>query len=439
MAWLEVRPGGSLKGRVRLAGDKSLSHRALVLAAMATGESRIANLLVAGVTRPMIRALEALGLKLELSGRQVRVVSPGFRKWPPPGEAVYCGHSATTMRLLAGALAAAGVPAVLDGSPGLRRRPMRRVVEPLQRMGVPIEDIQGHPPLRLRSRAQHQPLRGGVFRLPVASAQVKSAVLLAGLAAAEAVEILEPAPSRDHTERMFQALGLPLQFGPGWARLEPVNADLPPLNLELPGDISSAAFLIAAAVITPGSEVRLENVLLNPTRTGFLDVLQAMGADVQTQFRGLKFGEPVGDVLARYSPDLEGVEVAGELVVRMIDEFPIFALVATRAQGVTQVRDARELRYKESDRIARLVAQLRRLGVQAEEREDGFVITGGVPLQEGEVESFQDHRLAMALALAGLVATGPVRVREGEVHRESFPEFVEVLRALGGRARLVEA
>ncbi len=436
---LEVRPGGTLRGRVRLPGDKSLSHRVLLLAAMARGRSVLRNVLLAGVTEPMLQALAQLGPTLEREGEALVVTSPGFAAWHPPQEPIHCGHSATTMRLLAGALAAAGLPAVLDGSPGLRRRPMRRVVEPLRRMDVPIDDTDGRPPLHLKPRPKEQALRGGVFHLPVASAQVKSALLLAGLAAREPVEIHEPAASRDHTERLFQALGLPLQFGPGWARLEPVSGPLPPLDITLPGDISSAAFLIVAAVITPGSEVLIEDVLLNPTRTGLLEALQAMGADIETRFRGMRWGEPVGDILVRHTPELRGTEVHGPLVVRMIDEFPAFAVAAAAARGTTVVRDAQELRFKESDRIARLVAQLQRLGIQAQEREDGFVIQGGTPPRGGTVESHQDHRLAMALALTGLFAREPVRVRDAAIFRESYPAFVQDLQRLGASIGWVAA
>ena len=428
---IEARPSGPLQGRVAPPGDKSISHRAILLAAMAQGQSRIENLLIAGVTRPMMDAVAALGAQRHLQGTTLEVESPGFQAWRSPDTVLYCGHSATTMRLLAGALAASGVTAVLDGSPGLRRRPMRRVVAPLQRMGVPIRDTDGHAPLLLEARDRQTPLRGGVFTLPVASAQVKSAILLAGLAAAEPVEIHEPGPSRDHTERMFRSLGIALEFRPGWVRMTPPRAALPPLRLRVPGDISSAAFLVVAALIVPGSHVVVEGVELNPTRTGLLDALQRMGARVHIRPRGQQAGEPWGDIEVHHTPDLRGIQVAGDLVVRMIDEFPIFAIAAAQAQGTTTVQDAEELRHKESDRIAQLMAQLRRLGIRAEERPDGFVIHGGSPWQGGEVDAAGDHRLAMALAVAGLVASSPVRVHGGHMFLESYPSFLEDLRRLG--------
>ncbi len=431
MTVLYVRPSSALRGRVAPPGDKSISHRAILLAAMARGQSHIQNLLVAGVTRPMMEAVAALGPQLHLEGTTLTVESAGFRAWKSPNAALYCGHSATTMRLLAGALAAAGVPAVLDGSPGLRRRPMRRVVEPLQKMGAPIRDTDGHAPLVLEARDPRRPLRGGVFSLPVASAQVKSALLLAGLAADGPVEVREPGPSRDHTERMFRALGIPIEFRPGWVRMEPPSLPLPPLRARIPGDVSSAAFLAVAALIVPGSDIVLQGVGLNPTRTGLLEALQRMGARLQIRERGTQAGEPWGDLHVVYSPHLRGITVSGDLVVRMIDEFPVFAVAAAHARGTTVVQDAGELRHKESDRIAQLVKQLRALGIRAEERPDGFVIHGGEGWRGGEVEAAGDHRLAMALAVAGLAAREPVRIREGHMFRESYPAFVEDLRRLG--------
>ncbi len=421
-----------MRGVAQVPGDKSISHRAILLAAMARGRSRIEHVLVAGVTQPMLDALPRLGAAVHLEGETLTVESPGFRAWRAPEGPIDCRHSATTMRLLAGALAAAGVPAVLDGSSGLRRRPMRRVVAPLRAMGVPIRDTDGHAPLYLQARDPHRSLRGGRFVLPVASAQVKSAILLAGLAAEDPVEVLEPGPSRDHTERMLRSLGVDLKtLGPGHVRMTPPRQDLPPLRLQVPGDISSAAFLIVAALITPGSDVTIEHVGLNPTRTGLLDALQAMGARIEVQPTGEEAGEPVGRIRVRHSPNLRGTTVEGDLVVRMIDEFPVFAVAAAYAQGVTVVRDATELRHKESDRIARLVEALRRLGVDAEERPDGFLVRGGAGVGAGRVHAHGDHRLAMALAVAGLNAKGPVEVLGGEMYRESFPTFPQTLQALG--------
>ena len=431
---LRVEPGAVLRGAVTPPGDKSLSHRAVVLAALAQGTSQVDNLLVAGVTRPMLEALRALGVPWHLEGTTLTVESPGPRGWRAPARPIHCGHSATTMRLLAGALAAVGVPAVLDGSAGLRRRPMRRITEPLRRMGVPITDTDGHAPLTLAARDPAHPLKGGTYSLPVASAQVKSAILLAGLAAAEPVTIREPGPSRDHTERLLRGLGLRVDFpARHTVTLHPRPGPLPPLRLRLPGDISAAAFVLVAALITPGSQVVLEGVGLNPTRTGLLDALQRMGAALTVTLQGEAYGEPYGRIVVRHSPHLRGIAIAGDLVVRMIDEFPALAVAAAYAQGPTTVRGAAELRHKESDRIVALAAELRALGVRVDEHPDGFTVHGGQGVRGGTAHARGDHRLAMALAVAGLAAREPVRVHDAAMFRESYPHFVSDLAALGAR------
>ncbi len=422
-----------LRGRLTLPGDKSLSHRTALFAALAQGESEIANFLWAGVTEPLLTALRALGVPWQRQGTTLTVQGVGLRGLRPPTEPLDCRNSATTMRLLAGALAAAGVPAILDGSPGLRRRPMRRVTEPLRRMGVPITDTDGRAPLRLAARPANQPLQALTYDLPVASAQVKTALLLAAFGAQGTTLLREPGPSRDHTERLLAAMGAPLRRpAPLTVALDgPLSAPLQPLRLTLPGDISSAAFMLAAALLVPGSEVTLQGVLLNPTRTGLLDALRQMGADLTVTPRGTVYGEPLGDLTVRYTPTLQGIAVRGDLVVRMIDEFPAFAVIAAAAQGETLVAEATELRHKESDRISALVTQLRTLGIRAEERPDGFVIHGGHPWQGGEVDAHGDHRLAMSLAVAGLAARRPVMVHGAESVAESFPNFADALRRLG--------
>jgi 3-phosphoshikimate 1-carboxyvinyltransferase len=430
-----VRPGFPLQGEAEVPGDKSLSHRAALLAAMAEGESRIENFQVSGVTRPLLQALDAVGASWRLDGASLRVQGLGLSP-RQRGETVVldCGNSATTLRLLAGALAAWGLPAVLDGTPGLRRRPMLRIVEPLHKMGVQIQATDGCAPLRLQPSGKR--LQGIQYQLAVASAQVKSCLLLAALTAQGETLLEEPGPSRDHSERMLRAMGVQIESGPGSAsgiyrtRLSPPGKALAPLQMTLPGDISAAAFLIVAALITPGSALHLRRVGLNPTRTGLLDALQEMGADIQTSNLSESGGEPLGDLVIRYSP-LKGVRVGGELVVRMIDEFPAFAIAAAYARGETIVRDAEELRHKESDRISALGQELRSLGVAFAETLDGFTIQGGKPVQGGVARSHGDHRLAMALAVAGLAAQAPVTVQDAQMVGESFPGFEQVLIALG--------
>ncbi|MBS1250802.1 MAG: 3-phosphoshikimate 1-carboxyvinyltransferase [Chloroflexi bacterium] len=435
---LKTFPGNKLRGQTHLPGDKSISHRAIILAALGNGQSQIENLLVAGVTQPMLQALDQLGLDTNLEGTTLVVNAAGVEGLRIPNTPIFCGNSATTMRLLAGALAAVGLPAILDGSDGLRRRPMARIVDPLWEMGVPIRarGEGGTAPLDLAPRVTDRSLRGIKHHPPVASAQVKTCLLLAGLAADDTVTIHEPAPSRDHTERLFASLGLNIERlenpdGTVTVSLHPADEwELPPLQLALPGDISSAAFLIVAALTTPGSAITLRDVGLNPTRTGLLDALQAMDANLEVQPRGERHGEPVGDITARYSK-LQGTEIADPLVVRMIDEMPIFALAAAHAQGQTLVRDAEELRHKESDRITALCAELQTLGVNIAETPDGFTIQGGTSLTGGTVQSHGDHRLAMTLAIAGLNAQSPVTVHEADIITESFPNFAATLRSLG--------
>jgi 3-phosphoshikimate 1-carboxyvinyltransferase len=448
---LVAAPGGPLSGIVVLPGDKSLSHRAALFAALADGKSRIENFLVAGVTDAMLGALTALGVAWELDGTTLMVEGRGVRGLQPPAAPLNCGNSATTLRLLTGALAASGVPAVLDGSPGLRKRPMNRIVAPLLQMGVDILTKDGCAPLTLMPSLK--PLNALDYTLPVASAQVKSCLLLAALAAAGSTTLCEPGPSRDHTERMLSSMGVKIvshhkkddettelsgtdQQNPVSVTLTPPSPlSLKPLNLSLPADISSAAFLIVAALLVPGSQITLPGVGLNPTRTGLLDVLLAMGADIQVTCQEERYGEPVGDLTVRTS-SLHGTQVSGSLVVRMIDEFPAFAVAASFAQGETVVSQAEELRHKESDRITALCTELRSLGVDAREEPDGFVIRPGRHPEGGFVNSHGDHRLAMALSLLGLAAQGETVVDGSEMISESFPEFVPALQGLGAKIKI---
>lgn len=435
---LTITPGHPLRGSVAAPGDKSLSHRAALFAALAVGESCVDNFLVSGVTDAMLRALTSLGVAWSLNGVTLRVNGrglDGLRAQRAPQQALDCGNSATTMRLLAGAVAAAGIAAVLDGSEGLRRRPMGRIAGPLRAMGVGVQTAgHGGAPLAMHARPPAQKLRALDYSLPVASAQVKTCLLLAGLAADGPSTLREPALSRDHSERMLRSMGVavetaPLAEGGYRATLTPPQAPLRPLSGALPGDLSAAAFLIAAALITPGSELTLTGVGLNPTRTGLLNAFQAMGGRIEVTNRRETLGEPTGDLNVRHSP-LRGTHISGELVVRMIDEFPAFAAAAAFAEGQSVVQDAEELRYKESDRISALCSELRAVGIAAQDTPDGLIIAGG-GARGGTVDPHGDHRLAMALAVTGLAAQGPVEVHDAHITRESFPNFAETLRGLG--------
>ena len=418
-----------LKGDVRLPGDKSLSHRAALFAALAEGQSVIDRFPDSGVTRAMLGALTDMGVAWKLEGERLTVEGRGLRGFAPSAAPLNCGNSATTIRLLAGALAAAGTPCVLDGSDGLRKRPMDRITEPLRRMGVPVSADDNRAPLALAARDAACPLKAVDYTLPVASAQVKSCLILAALGADGVTTLREPGPSRDHTERMLSAMGADIQWGRGVVEIAPLAKPLVPLNLELPGDISSAAFLLVATALVVESSVTVRGVGINPTRTGILDVLREMGARITVENERVVAGEPVGDIRLESAP-LRAVSVGGDTVVRMIDEFPAFAVAACFAEGVTEVRDAEELRYKETDRISVLCGELRALGAEVEERRDGFTIRGGT-LTGGVCDARGDHRLAMSLALTGLTSRSPVTVRGAEIVAESFPGFTAYMRELG--------
>jgi 3-phosphoshikimate 1-carboxyvinyltransferase len=329
------------------------------------------------------------------------------------------------MRLLAGILAGQGFRSVLSGDPQLLRRPMGRIATPLAAMGASVDTLDGHGPLTIRGSRLH----GRVHDLPVASAQVKSALLLAGLYAEGATTVRQPGPARDHTERMLSAMGADLQLDGLNVTIRRASR-LAPLSFEVAGDVSSAAFPLAASLMVPGSAVAFRDLGINPTRTGFLDVLSRMGGDITFGDVRTGGGEPTACVTARAS-SLHGAVIAGETVVRMIDEFPALAVVASQAHGTTVVRDAAELRVKETDRIAATVGELRTLGARIEERPDGFVVQGPTPLIGGEVDSHGDHRLAMALAVAGLVARERVVIRDSDCISDSFPGFVDLLHAIG--------
>jgi 3-phosphoshikimate 1-carboxyvinyltransferase len=334
------------------------------------------------------------------------------------------------MRLLTGVLAGQPFASVLAGDDQLLRRPMRRIAEPLCLMGAEIETTDGHAPLTIRGR----PLQGYDHTLVVASAQVKSALLLAGLYAHGSTIVRQPGPARDHTERMLTAMGAPIEID-GLTVTLSGGTELSPLSFSVPGDLSSAAFLLIAAAIVPGSHVTVTDVGVNPTRTGLLDVLRAMGARISVESEHKEGDEPVADVTVQ-SADLQGTDIGGDTVVRMIDEFPVLAVAATRAVGITRVQDAAELRVKETDRIAAVVAELQALGARIEATPDGFIVEGPVALHGGIVHSHGDHRLAMALAVAGLIAQDEVVVQGAERIRDSFPGFVASLQELGADIRV---
>ncbi|MFQ3647519.1 MAG: 3-phosphoshikimate 1-carboxyvinyltransferase [Anaerolineae bacterium] len=423
MDLLRVRPGNPLRGTTSVPGDKSLSHRAVLMGAMASGASHVRGWLAAGDTEATLASVQALGVRVDRHDKHTLTVHGG--KMQQPTAPLNFVNAGTGIRLAAGVLAGQPFPSTLDGSEQLRRRPMRRIIEPLRLMGADIEAVNDRAPLTIRPAR----LRGVRYELPMASAQVKSAILLAGLYAEGVTEIVEPGPARDHTERMLVSMGADIQTHGSVIRVT-ANGHLKPLDMTVPGDISSAAFLIVAACLVPDSDITLTNINLNPTRTGILDVLLEMGAGLEIHETGLEAGEPVGTIRARTSA-LRGVEVGGDVVVRMIDEFPVFMVAALCAEGETLVRDAKELRVKETDRIAVMAGELRKMGAVIEEREDGFRVVGPQQLQGAEVTGHDDHRIAMSMTVAGLVAQGASVVHEIRCAGDSFPGFPQTMARLG--------
>ncbi len=420
---LTIITSPALCGHTAVPGDKSISHRAAMFAALAHGESIIRGWLPAGDTLATLGAIRALGVPVEIPEPTTLLIQGGTLH--PPREPLYLDNAGTGLRLLAGILAGQPFASTLDGSAQLRRRPMRRLTEPLRLMGARVTDTDGLPPLHFEPASLH----GIDYVMPIASGQVKSALLLAGLFASGPTTITQPGPARDHTERLLAAMGADLRQEGNQITLQPGNP-LHPLDLTVPGDFSSAAFLLVAATIVPGSRVTVENVDLNPTRTGLLDVLSAMGARITVNETGTAGGDPVGTLTVE-AASLIGCEVSGDIVVRMIDEFPILMIAALCAEGETIVRDARELRVKETDRIAMMANELRRLGGTITEREDGFVIRGPQTLRGAVVEGHDDHRIAMSLAVAGLVAAGTTIVHDAACAADSFPGFASTLARLG--------
>ncbi len=420
------RATSGLQGRCRVPGDKSISHRAALLSALAPGTSVIAGFSPAGDCRTTLAALRALGMQMTVSGDLLHLKGGLDRAGEKVTREVDCGRSGTTMRLLAGILAGSEGEFLLTGHPQLLGRPMGRVAKPLREMGSDIGLLHHDlPPMRIRGAH----LRGITYTPDVSSAQVKSAILLAGLSAAGPTTVVEPVATRDHTERLLAGMGSQItvsRTGRGCrVRMEP--GELTPLHLTVPGDASSAAVIATAAALVPGSDVVIEGVSANPTRTGLLRVLSAMGAGVESV--GHPPGhevEPVEDIRVRHRP-LRAVRIEAEDVPFIIDELPLVGLLATQATGTTEVVGAQELRVKESDRIRGLVEGLRRLGADAEELPDGFVVRGHTELTGGACDSLTDHRLAMTFSLAALIAHGPVEVSGLKFIDDSFPGFTECL------------
>jgi len=419
-----IKPCPTLEGEIIIPGDKSISHRAVILDSLAKGKARIDNFAPGRDCLATVRCLKALGVKIDRMGSSdshtLLVSGTGEDGLKEASNVLNAENSATTMRLLGGLLASQPFLSVITGDDSLRNRPMDRLIEPLRLMGA---DIWG------RGRDSFAPLvikggklRGIDFALPVPSAQIKSAILLAGLFASSNTVLYQIIPSRDHTERMLKWMGASLESRENSISLLPLSNPLVPVNLRVPGDISSAAYFLVAGAIHPNARLVIKDCGINPTRTGIIDILLAMGARLKIYNERLEAGEPLADIVVE-SSELTGTEVGGDTIPRLIDEIPVLAVAGCVAKGKTVIRDAGELRVKESDRIATVVSELSRLGAKIEPLPDGMVIYGGKPLAGTEVDSHFDHRLAMSLAVAGLVAKGETTVKHAQVAQVSYPTF----------------
>ena len=422
--------GVALNGRIQVPGDKSISHRALMLGAIATGETAIKGLLLGEDPHRTAACFQAMGAEItDLEAEWVKVKGLGLGNLREPVDVLNAGNSGTTLRLMLGLLASQpDCFFTVTGDASLRSRPMSRVVNPLQQMGAQIWGRQNNSlaPLAIQGNRLH-PIH---YHSPVASAQVKSCILLAGLMCDGRTTVTEPTLSRDHTERMLKAFGADLTVDPTSRSVTIAGpSQLQGQTVIVPGDISSAAFWLVAAAITPGSELVIENVGVNPTRTGVLEALANMEADITLENERLVTGEPVADLRVRHSR-LKGCVIAGDLSPRLIDEVPILAVAALFAEGTTVIRDAQELRVKESDRLAVMASQLSRLGGQLTELPDGLEIRGGATLRGAEVDSYTDHRVAMSLAISALRSTGVTQIRRAEAAAVSYPNFKSTLEAI---------
>jgi len=451
---MRIAPARRLKGSINLPGDKSISHRAAMIAAMATGESHLTNFSSSSDCSSTLGCLEQLGIQIERNGYEVRIGGAGPRGFSAPKEPLDCGNSGSTIRMLAGLLAGQDFSATVTGDESLRGRPMRRIIEPLEMMGAAFQSRDGYPPLRITGR---QPLRSISYELPVASAQLKTCLLFAGLLANGRTEVIEKrGGTRDHTERMLRWFGVDTETGASPSDGELLSkhfvegpARFAGRNVAIPGDFSSAAFLIAAAAFLPESELEIQDVGLNPTRTKLLELLRALGASIETtgtseicnELSGtLHLRGPAGRATADSSLNRESriplspVTVEGEMAAALIDELPLVAVIGTQLPVELIIRDAKELRFKETDRIAATVANLRAMGAEVEEQADGLTVNGTAKLHGAKLESFGDHRIAMAFTIAALLAEGESDLSGSECVAISFPEFFECLESVTERS-----
>ena len=428
MTDLRIQPSSGIRGELLLPGDKSISHRSVLFAAIADGDTHISGFLTGEDTQNTAKAMQAMGIEVEGLGTERLVVhGRGLDGLSEPASVLDLGNSGTGMRLIAGLLAGQDFFSILTGDQYLRKRPMARIVEPLRLMGAKIDGRSGGKLAPLAIRRGGKTLRSIEHASPVASAQVKSAVLIAGLYSDGETIVNEPSKSRDHTERMFRFFGVEVRGQGTNVRMQGRQRLRAKGQLSIPSDISSAAFFMVAASIVPGSDLLIKNVGINPTRTGIIDVLTSMGADIALEGLYEQAGEPVADIRVRHRK-LHGVQIGGEMIPRLIDEIPVLAVAASYAEGKTVIKDAAELRVKESDRIATIAAELRKMGATIVELPDGMEITGRESLNAALCDSHGDHRIAMSVAVAGLAARGETVVRDTGWIETSFPGFERLLR-----------
>lgn len=423
-----IQPGGKLTGRLRVPGDKSISHRAIMFGSLAMGDTEVTGFLAGDDCLATLQAFQQMGVQIEaIADDHLLIHGVGLHGLKAPSAVLDLGNSGTSMRLLSGILSAQPFNTELTGDNSLRSRPMARIIKPLELMGAKITaQAGGLPPLSIVGNPQ---LQGIDCSLPMASAQVKSGLLLAGLYAAGETIVTEPAPTRDHTERMLRAFNYPIEEQNSTVTIKS-GGELTGCKVYVPADISSAAFFMVGASIAPGSDILLKHVGINPYRIGVIHILNLMGAEIEILQERSLGGEPVADIRIKAAPSLIGVDIPFDLVPLAIDEFPAIFIAAACANGVTTLHNASELRVKESDRIAVMVEGLRALGIEAESLEDGIQIVGG-QLQGGHVNSHGDHRIAMAFAMAGLRATGPITIDNCANVVTSFPNFVELAQEAG--------
>ncbi len=415
-----------LTGSIRIPGDKSISHRAVMLGAIAEGTTTVEGFLAGEDCLNTIECFHKLGVVIDREGEHVTIEGKGWEGLKEPSELLDVGNSGTTIRLMLGLLSNLPFHTVIAGDDSIAKRPMARVTNPLREMGAQIDGRDNGRMTPLSIRGGHT--KGIAYESPVASAQVKSAILLAGLRSEGVTSVTEPALSRDHTERMLEAYGVEVIRDHLTVSVRG-GQTLKARHLIVPGDISSAAFFLVAAAIVPGSKVTLERVGMNPTRSGIIDVLQQMGANITIENEQIAGGEPMADITVQFSV-LRGVEIGGDLIPRLIDEIPVIAVLATQAEGTTVIRDAEELKVKETNRIDTVVSELKKLGANIEATDDGMIITGKTSLQGGTVNSFGDHRIGMAMAIAGLITEGNVVIERSEAIAISYPNFFEHIEQL---------